>query len=52
MQDLEIPPVEEGKADGGADDVRPTIVVAPQSATGRTRAAASTARPWTTAIAL
>ena len=29
MQDLEIPPaVEEGEADGGADDVRPIIAVA------------------------
>ena len=52
MQDLEILPVAEGEADGGADDVRPTIAAAPQSATGRTRAAASTERPWTTAIAL
>ena len=28
MQDLEIPPVEEGEADGGEDGVRPTIAVA------------------------
>ena len=52
MQDLEILPVAEGEADGGADDVRPTIAAARQNATGRTRAAASTARLWTTAIAL
>jgi hypothetical protein len=51
MQDLEILPVAEGEADGGAEDARPTIVVAPQSATGKIRVAASTARPWTTAIA-
>ena len=51
MQDLEIPPVAEGEADGGADGVRPTIAVAHKNATGRTRAAAFTARPWTTAIA-
>ena len=51
MQDLEILPVAEGEADGGADDARPTIAVALKNATGRTQAAASTARPWTTAIA-
>ena len=53
MQDLEIPPaVEEGEADGGADGVPPTIAgAANKSAIVRTRAAASTARPWITAIA-
>jgi len=52
MQDLEIPPVAEGEADGGAVGVRPTIAVAHKNATGsKTRAAASIVRPWTTAIA-
>jgi hypothetical protein len=53
MQDLEIPPaVEEGEADGGADGVPPIIVVvATKNAIVRTRAAASTAHPWITAIA-
>jgi len=50
MQDLEIPPVEEGEADGGADGVRPIIAAVDKSATGRTLAAASIVRPWTTAI--
>jgi hypothetical protein len=53
MQDLEIPPaVEEGEADGGADGVPPTIaVVEDRNTIVRTPAAASTARPWITAIA-
>jgi hypothetical protein len=54
MQDLEIPPaVQEGEADGGADGVPPIIgVAASRNAIVRTRAAASTARLWITAIGL
>src|SRR5579883_1118760 len=50
MQDLEIPPEEEGEADGGVAGVRPVIEAAVRDATARTPAA-STALPWTTAIA-
>jgi hypothetical protein len=52
MQDLEIPPaVEEGEADGGADGVPPIIAEAARNVIVRTRAEASTARPWITVIA-
>jgi hypothetical protein len=52
MQDLEFPPaVQEGEADGGADDVHPIIGVVARNATVRTRAAGFTARLWITAIA-
>jgi hypothetical protein len=53
MQDPEIPPEVEGEADGGAVGVRLIIaaVAADKVAIVKTRAAASTAPPWITAIA-
>ena len=50
MQDLEIPPEEEGGADGGVAGVHPTIAEAVKDATARIPAE-STAPPWITAIA-
>ncbi len=52
--DPEVPPeAEEGETGGGADVVRPivvvSLVVAPAAIVSKP-AAASTARPWTTAI--
>src|ERR1700675_1783878 len=50
MQDREIPPVEEGEADGGAAGVHLIIVAVaqPNAAIARIREAASIALPWIT----
>src|SRR5580700_4474461 len=52
MQDRDIPPVEEGEADGGAAGVHPTIAAEDRAATASRLAEVSTAHPWITAIAL
>jgi hypothetical protein len=57
--DPEVPPEAEGETGGGADVVRPIVVVNPAAVAAimaaaaivSNPAAAFTARPWTTAIA-
>src|SRR5579864_3741161 len=52
MQDRDIPPVEEGEADGCAAGVHPTIAAEDRAATASRRAEVFTAHPWITAIVL